>query len=31
MIDEGDQILLSRNIPYDSAEQPFVSSADARC
>lgn len=29
MIDEGDQILLSRNIPYDSAEPPFVSSADA--
>lgn len=29
MVDEGDQILLSRYIPYDSAEQPFISSADA--
>ncbi|CAM4282514.1 hypothetical protein [Serratia silvae] len=29
MIDEGDQILLSRNIAYNSEDKPFVSNADA--
>lgn len=28
MVAEGDQTLLSRYIPYDSAEQPFISNAD---